>query len=130
MDSLGAAANVFAVLDMSTKVIGLCARYAINVKNAKEDKSRFLNELHRLHYVSQQMKALLDGPRAAKLKASSELELALLMASSQLQQIDAKLSSSSSSWKWPFRSEDLKLRLMEIGRCTQTISLALEVDQT
>lgn len=45
LEGLGVAANVFAVVDMSVKVIDWCARYARDVSSAKEDKTRLMNEL-------------------------------------------------------------------------------------
>lgn len=51
MDGLSAAASVFAVLDISAKIIGACRKYFLEVKSGKEDIIRLRNEVMSLQDV-------------------------------------------------------------------------------
>ncbi|KAJ3469714.1 hypothetical protein MRS44_003779 [Fusarium solani] len=137
LEGLGIAANVFAVVDMSAKVIGWCAQYAQDVSHAKEDKKRLSEEVTRLNLASVNVRELLRGPHGSRLKASQALFLATVHGQSQLRHIETRLAgqrgqntTSFKALKWPFQSKDLQLILQDLQRCTKAIYSALEADQT
>jgi hypothetical protein len=137
LEGLGIAANVFAVVDMSAKVIGWCAQYAQDVSHAKEDKKRLSEEVTRLNLASVNVRELLRGPHGSRLKASQALFLATVHGQSQLRHIETRLAgqrgqntTSFKALKWPFQSKDLQLILQDLQRYTKAIYSALEADQT
>lgn len=137
LEGLGIAANVFAVVDISAKVIDWCVRYAQNVSHAKEDKKRLAEEVTRLNLASVNVRELLRGPHGSRLKASHALYLATVNSQSQLRRIESQLADGSGqskatfeALKWPFKSKDLQSVIQDLQRCTEAIYSALEVDQT
>ncbi|RYP62739.1 hypothetical protein DL771_009584 [Monosporascus sp. 5C6A] len=139
-EGLGVAASVIAVVDLSTKVISLCSQYYRDVKNARNDITRLEREISNLKHASKGVQQLLDHHKGAKLEASQKLRDALTDGSSQLEKLEQQLSSKSirkamsrvgiRALKWPFESKDVEKIIQDLGRCTQIISLGLQVDQT
>jgi hypothetical protein len=139
MEGLGVAANIIAVVDLSAKLVGWCAQYAIDVKNANNNKARLLREVTTLNYISKKAKDLLEGPQSARLQTSTELRLAIVDGESQLKWLEQKLSAGAvpqttsragfRALKWPFQSKDVERTVQDLGRCIQAISLALQIDQ-
>ncbi|KAK7432111.1 hypothetical protein QQZ08_001401 [Neonectria magnoliae] len=139
MEGLGIVANVIAVVDLSVKVIGLCAQYAQDVKHAKDDKARLSQEATRLNIASQNARDLLSDSQSARLKASNKLLHAMIDTESQLQQLEQLLASGQSTTttkacfdalKWPFKRKDVDAITKDLRRCSDDISSALQVDQT
>ncbi|KAI2631854.1 vegetative incompatibility protein HET-E-1 [Hypoxylon sp. NC1633] len=140
MDGLGVAASVIAVVDVSAKVALLCTQYFKDVKAARKDIDRLKSATTSLKTVSESVQDLLDGPNGARLKASQSLRKALGESLSQLQDLEQKLSPSTGreamrkfglrALKWPFKSKDVDQAIQEVRSYTQTISFALQVDQT
>jgi hypothetical protein len=139
MEGLSVAANVIAVVDLSAKLVGWCAQYAIDVKNANNDKARLTREITALHCVSQETSDLLEGPRGAKLKSSAKLLHAIGDGKAQLQRVEQKLSlgvpdatkaPSIPAWRWPLQSREVEKTIQELTRCNQAILSALQVEQT
>lgn len=137
LEGLGIAANVIAVVDLSAKLIGWCAQYARDVKQAKDDKARLLQEVTRLHSASKDVRDLLKGPQGARLKASNALFLATTDSGSQLRYVEKQLSSMQGlhkarfdALKWPFRSKEVDAIIQDLRRCREAISSALQIDQT
>ena len=63
------------VADLSLQLIGLCARYLVDVKNAEDDRVRLSNEVTCLYETVSRIQGLLDGPHGPRLKASQQLRL-------------------------------------------------------
>ncbi|KAJ9419620.1 hypothetical protein QL093DRAFT_1456893 [Fusarium oxysporum] len=93
MEGLGVAANIIAVVDLSVKVIGWCAQYAQDIKNAENDKARLSQEVTHLNVASQNARDLLEGSQSTRLKASKALSLAVEESKSQLLQLEELLSA-------------------------------------
>jgi hypothetical protein len=82
---------------------------------------------------------LLHGPDSVRLSASQELRDAVENCLSQLTAIKMRLEPNKTSkamslvgvraLKWPFQSKEVEKVLKNLERCTQTVSLALGVDQ-
>lgn len=140
MEGLGVTASVIAVVNMSAKVVGWCAKYAGDVKNSSNEKVRLLREVTELNYVAQKAKSFLEGPHGVRLQASTELLLAITVSESQLQQLERKLKTGAAlhttsgvglrALKWPFQSKGSEKAILELRRCTERVSMALQIDQT
>ena len=140
MEGLGVASSVIAVVELSARVASLCLQYSLAVKDAKNHITRLQGEVKSLEDVLGEVKQLLDGPDGAKLSGSQKLFKALNDCLSQLKTLDKRLKPGKSrkamsrigvrALKWPFKSKEVDKVVMELERCKQTISLALQVDQT
>ena len=138
MEGLGVTANVIAVVDLSAKLVGLCVRYAIDVKNSNNDKARLMNEITALYSISQKAKDLLEGSHGARLRTSREFLDAIRDGESQLKQLKNQLSAGivaqgQAVWqalKWPFESKNIDNIVQNLAKYTERISLTLQIDQT
>lgn len=65
MDGLSAAASIFAVIGMSTKIFDLCQKYLSAVKDAKKDIQRLRNGVLALQDVLTAVRDLEDDPNAS-----------------------------------------------------------------
>ena len=139
-EGLGIAASAIAVIELSAKVASLCLQYSKDVQGARDDIARLQRTTTDLHNMSRSVKELLDGPHRERLKASRQLQDTLHDSREQLEQLDNKLTPSTSrttmrrfglrALKWPFESRDIEKIIESLARSTQTISLSLQVDQT
>ncbi|KAH6988769.1 vegetative incompatibility protein HET-E-1, partial [Ilyonectria sp. MPI-CAGE-AT-0026] len=140
MDGLSVAANVIAVVELSGNVIRHCVQYAQDVRHAKDDKARLSQEATHLHLALKNADDLLNGPQSARLKGSRALFVATGNSEAQLRLLDELLASgqttksgrkaSLDAMKWPFQSKEVETLIHGLRRCTEAISLALQVDQT
>ncbi|VUC26081.1 unnamed protein product [Clonostachys rosea] len=141
MEALGLAANIVAVVDISFKVVGWCAQYAQDVKSAKDDKIRLSREVSRLNLVLQNARDLINSPQGARLVGSKSLLSATADSEGRLRQLDVFFASQqktrgsgiftgSSALKWPFQSKEVTKIALELQRCCEAITSALEIDQT
>ncbi|KAH6986690.1 hypothetical protein EDB80DRAFT_655684 [Ilyonectria destructans] len=140
LEALGVVASLLAVVHSSTKVASLCFYYYRDVKNAKDDIDRLQREATNLKKASESVQLLLKGPNGAKLEASQELMVAAEDSLSQLRELEQVLSPGTArkamsrlglrALKWPFQSKDVEKIAQGLGRCTQAISLGLQVDNT
>ncbi|KAJ4264710.1 hypothetical protein NW764_015795 [Fusarium oxysporum] len=136
LEGLGIATNVIAVVDLSAKLVGWCARYdqdvkpakndkndktplAQDVKPAKNDKTPLSREATRLNLASRDARDLLNGPQGARLKASKALFLAMADSKSQLQRVLRYRR---------FRSKEVHTFVRDLRQCTEAIYSALQVD--
>lgn len=140
MEGLGVVANVIAVVDLSVKVASLCLQYAKDVRNAAADIERLHKEVTNLRRTSQDVQSLLKSPNGKKLEKSRNLDDALGRSLLRLAELKERLKPSTTykamsrigfrALKWPFNRNEVEQLLQEFRRCTQTISLTLQVDQT
>jgi hypothetical protein len=87
-----------------------------------------------------EVQQLLDGPNSAELSASQKLLEALKDGFSQLKTLDERLNPGKTrkamsrmgvrALKWPFESKEVDKVINGLEKCKQTVSLALQVDQT
>jgi uncharacterized protein YaaN involved in tellurite resistance len=140
MAGLEEAANVIAVIELSAKVASACLEYSHAVKNAAKDVDRLQSEVKSLQDVLQNVKQLLDGFNGAKLSASLGLSKEIDGCRSELSALDQRLNPRKSrkamsrggirALKWPFESKAVYDIIDRLERRKQSISLALQVDQT
>ena len=139
MDGLSVAASVFAVVDMSTKVASLLFQYSKDVWNAKEAIVQLQQEVSNLKDATESVQKLLKGPNGTRLKSSQKLLVALSDSRSQLGRLEQKLDPGRArkamrrmglrALKWPLESKDDERMVQDLARCTQAISISLQVDQ-
>jgi len=142
MEPLEAVASVIATVDLSAKVASLLFQYSKDVMHAKDDIERLQRETDSLKNVSESVQQLLRGPYGTRLEASQLLASALSDSQSQLEELDRKLTPGKvrttmsgrgigiRALKWPFESKEVRKIAQDLARCTQIISLSLQVDQT
>jgi len=140
MDGLGAAASVVAVVELSAKIASLCVEYSRAVKHAKDDIERLRREVGSLAEFLRELQQFLDGPHNAQLSTSPILCDALKSCRSQLTELEKKLNPGKRQkamsrvglrvLKWPFESKDVNKIVDELNRHKQTVSVALQLDQT
>ncbi|OLN83266.1 Vegetative incompatibility protein HET-E-1-like protein 7 [Colletotrichum chlorophyti] len=140
MEGLGIAVNVIAVVDLSAQIASICLQYSTDVKNARDDIARVIQEIDNLKVTADGALNLLKSPYGAILRTSHQLLGAVKRAESQLERLKAELRPRSTrkamsrlglrALKWPFQSKDVEKIVQEIARCTQTISTGLQIDQT
>lgn len=139
-EALGIAGSVIAVAERSAKVASLCLQYSKDVKHAKDDIDRVRRHANDLESASLAARQLLDGPNGANLRASQSLQGAIQDGLSHLAGLHGTLSSKTArqvmhrlcvrSLKWPFQSADVEKIMHNLRQCTETISFALQIDQT
>jgi benzoyl-CoA reductase/2-hydroxyglutaryl-CoA dehydratase subunit BcrC/BadD/HgdB len=140
METVGAAAGVAAAIELAAKIGSACGQYLVAVKHAAKDINRLQKEVKELQGVLEQVNRLLDGPDATRLAASRAIRDGIETCKSELQALNQKLSPSKTrklmsrvniqALKWPFQTADVDKILHQLERCKQSISLALQVDQT
>jgi len=140
MEGFGAAASVIAVIELSAKVASHVVQYSCAVKDAPNNITRLQGEIQSLKNMLGDVKQLLNGPGSAKLSASQKLLEALNDCFSQLKALAKILEPGKTrkamsrlgvrALRWPFESIEVDKIVRELERCKQTISLALEIDQT
>ncbi|KAK7415363.1 hypothetical protein QQX98_005902 [Neonectria punicea] len=140
MEALGAAGSVITVIDMSAKLLAICSKYARGVRDAKGDIEELLNEVTELQKVAKNVQRLLNSPPGAKLKASRDLNKTLEATFKLLFDLEKTLQPETGrklmsrvglrSLKWPLQSAKLHSIVQRIRQHSNTIALALQVDQT
>lgn len=134
------ASSVIAVVDMAAKVAALCFQYSMEVKHAKQSINQLRNRVMELETVSAGLQKLLEGPNSSGLAVSQQLQGAIDSILSELRHVHEALRPKSAhqalsrlgirSLKWPFESKAMDKIMQNLKQHTQTISLALEIDQT
>ncbi|EON69685.1 hypothetical protein W97_08945 [Coniosporium apollinis CBS 100218] len=140
MEPLGVTANIIAIVDLSAKIASLCVQYPLAVKDAKNDIERLRGEVNSVTDVLRGVERLLYRPDSAQLSASQKLRDALKDCFTQLTELKKGLDPGKTrkamsrfgvrALKWPFESKEVDKVVRNLERCKQTVSLALQVDQT
>lgn len=140
MEARGGVSSVIAVLDLSGKVAKLCLQYSNEVKDAKDCINSLREQATELGHVTTTLQQLLHGPNGAALKTSQQLGGALNNGVAQLERVHEALRPKSArkalsrlglrSLTWPFEKKETDRLVEDLRKTTQTISLALQIDQT
>ncbi|KAK7928421.1 hypothetical protein PG985_005419 [Apiospora marii] len=134
-EAFATAASALAVAELTAKVIKLCVQYSKDVASARADIQQIVTTVTCLDSVIKDVQQLLKGPHRDKLLSTEKLDGALRDGQLQLISLHQKLTSSKttpfgfSTWKWPFQAKDVDKVVTHLRGCSQTISLALQVDQ-
>jgi hypothetical protein len=136
METLGVAAIVIAVVDLSAKVASLCCQYAKAVKDAPDDVARLQREADGLEKALKRVRLLLDGPSGARLQGSQEIRDILDDCRPPLEKLAKKLDPGKTrktmslvgirALKWPLKSKDVKKTAQDLGNKRQAIFLYLQ----
>ncbi|KFY30639.1 hypothetical protein V493_01778 [Pseudogymnoascus sp. VKM F-4281 (FW-2241)] len=138
MAEFALAASIITVIDLSAKVASQCSKYYANVKNAGDDIERLQQEIERLTATLGQVKSLCDGPNAAKLQSSQDMRNGIKDCKNQLAQLEKKLEPRGyklmsrfgmHALTWPFKSNEVEEIMNKLGKCKDSISFSLQVDQ-
>ena len=139
MVGLGEAASVVAVIQISERILSLCTKYYLKVRDAKEDIKRLQGEVEGLRDVLKKVLELVEGPGAARLPTSGLLAGRIQQCSSELQDLGNRLDPAQKgamkrlgfrALKWPFTGEDVNKSIAMLERHKTTLNLALNADQT
>jgi hypothetical protein len=142
MEALAGAASVIAVVQLADRVLSLCGKYALAVKDAKEDIQRLKSEVEALRDVLTGVDKLV-GNNAPNSKASESALVALAgsipKCKVELDELMIRLDPSKGrkvmnrfglrALKWPFKSKDVTKIIEALDRHKGTITLSLNVDQ-
>ncbi|KAI9767392.1 MAG: hypothetical protein M1839_004511, partial [Geoglossum umbratile] len=140
MDGLSGAASAIAVIDISAKILSLCFQYSVAVKDAKKDIERFQRKVTDIKAVLEKIKQLLDVPDRARLSTTHGLSNSLKECFRELEKLKAELEPGKTrkavsrfgvrALKWPFTSKQVEKIISSLERYEQSLTLALQVDQT
>jgi hypothetical protein len=140
MDGLSGAASVVAVIDISAKIVSLCFRYSMAVKDAKDDIERVQKKLSDITHILEQIKQLLDSQDKTRLPTTRGLFSSLAQCLTELEGLQVELEPGKTrktmsrigfrALKWPFTSKQVDKIVSNLEGYEQTFSLALQVDQT
>jgi hypothetical protein len=140
MDGLSGAASVIAVIDISAKMVSLCFRYSMAVKDAKGDIERVQGKLNDIAHILEQIKQLLNSQDKTRLSSTRGLSSSLAQCLTELESLQVGLEPRKTrktmsrlgfrALKWPFTSKQVDKIISNLEGYEQTFSLALQVDQT
>ncbi|KAK4075184.1 hypothetical protein Purlil1_12769 [Purpureocillium lilacinum] len=140
MEGLGVAANIAAILDLAARITSSCLQYSKDVKNAKHDIAKLRRHVLDLQHVAEALHVPLVRPGSEGLRASQQLRNSIRECQSQLQALHKRLGPRTTheawswlglrSFQWPYQSKELEKIIQDVGRCAQTMNLALQIDQT
>lgn len=140
MSGFETAGGAFALVELSAKVAAICIKYSLEVKHAKNDIIRLRAQVNDLENAATSVLRVLDGPQGQSLKASQPLRHAIDAGLSELGQLYESLRPKSArqalnrlgfrSLKWPLQAKEVEKLRQSLRQCTETMSLALQIDQT
>lgn len=136
MESLAAAASVFALIDLAAKITSLCFQYSASVKDAKKDIERLQRKVSDISNVFEQVQQLLDGRHKMGPDLPGSLKECLL----QLENLKTQLEPGKTrkamrrvgvrALKWPFSRKEVEKLVASLESYEQICTLALLTDQT
>lgn len=139
MAELGVTASVIAVIQLTSQIVSLLGQYGNTVKNARDDISRLHNQLHCVAEISKAAQQLLKEQNNERLKTSHKLHVPFRDIQAQLQILERELNRSVTrtaigrirlyAFTWPFKAGKIKKLTRDLEKCTQDISIALQIDQ-
>jgi hypothetical protein len=140
MDGLSGAASVIAVIDISAKIVSLCFRYSMAVKDAKDDIERVQRKLSDITHILEQIKQLLNSQDRTRLSTTQGLFGSLAQCLAKLEGLQVELEPGKTrktmsriglrALKWPFTSKQVDKIVSKLKGYEQAFALALQVDQT
>ena len=130
--------TILAVAELSAKALSVIAKYYLNVKNAKADIERLLNEIKGFHNVLQKVQELVQSPGSTRLPTSSLLAEAVQQSLIDITTLIDKLHPGKIKrikqrfrlLTWPLTSKEVDDCITKLERYKTKINLALSVDQT
>lgn len=139
-EAFGVAASALAVVELSAKIVKICAQYTTVVAKAREDIERLKKEVDSLGDLAESVQHLLGKSSQPKVTTIARLQPILRESQTRLKAVEAKLdpgrrktAMSKFGFRaiiWPFKSQDIDKAVADLSRLAQAISLAMQVDQT
>ncbi|KAK0766479.1 hypothetical protein N5P37_000204 [Trichoderma harzianum] len=141
---MGGLTSAIAVVELTAKIVSLCAEYSSAVKNASHDIQRLRERISSLGTTLKDVLELLQGSHGARLRTSQKLHDALnnsrLLLDSIATTLESKLNGSRKqkkmrafglrSLKWPFESKKLENTIAALEQHQNTMAVAMQIDQT
>ncbi|OCK76219.1 NACHT and WD40 domain protein [Lepidopterella palustris CBS 459.81] len=142
MEVVASTTSIIAVIQVADRILALCGKYALAVKDAKKDIDRLMAELVTLHKVLKRVDEMVNS-EATKLYMShpalKDLEGSIRGCRSTLYELEVKLDPGKGrkligrfglrALTWPFKSKDVTKIIEALDRHQTTIILALNMDQ-
>jgi hypothetical protein len=142
MAGLGEAASIIAVLQVVDRVLGICGKYALAVKDAKEDISRLMKEIKSLNSVLKIAHEMANNGGMNEHISESVLEAlagSIQECQSTLHELEKQLDLGKDhklmsrfglrALRWPLKSRDVTKIMETLNQHKGTIILALNLDQ-
>ncbi|KAH0537945.1 hypothetical protein FGG08_005395 [Glutinoglossum americanum] len=142
MEGLAGAAGVIAVVQLADRTLTLCGKYALAVKDAKEDIKRLMNEVEAFRRVLESVDDMASSGATKSYTSNSLLEVLsepIAKCRAELDDLIIRLDPSKGrklmshlglrALKWPFKSKDITKIIETLDRHKGTIILALNMDQ-
>src|SRR5215471_12292700 len=138
MAGIGEVASIIAVIQAADRILCLCGKYALAVKDARKDIERLTSEVEALQKVLKSADEMADSS-AMKLYASEsvleELAGSIKECRSALRELETQLDLGKQrkrmslfglrALKWPFKSKEVTNIIEGLNRHKGTINLAL-----
>ncbi|KAF2184134.1 hypothetical protein K469DRAFT_710047 [Zopfia rhizophila CBS 207.26] len=138
-DPLGITASIFTITNVSRKVVGLCFRYSVAVRDAQNDIKCLQEEVEGIKNFLKNIQKLLKRPDVAQPSTSEEFQGPLKTCLSKLKELERRLELSKKRkaisgfevplLRLPFTSKEVEKAINKLDRCRRAISQALQVDQ-
>lgn len=132
--------TILAVINTSSIVLSLIAKYYSGVKKAREDIEGLKTGVETFCNVLRKIQELVRSSNAAKLPLSASLATAIKGSSSEVENIKSKLDSSKGkkamsrvglrALQWPFTKIEVQEHLARLEGHKTTLTLALSSAQT
>lgn len=139
METVGAAASIIAIIEVSAKVASLCLEYSAAVKDASDEITRLQTKVQELEGVTKDVQQPLDGDRSRELSTSQKLNKALQSCCAQMKHVKKRLHPSGGrkimskfgvrALKWRFESKEVDKITNEIEmQCKHLFSSLSRLD--
>lgn len=133
--------TIIAVIESSSRVLTLLAKYYSGVKKAKEDIDGLKHEVEAFHNVLLKTQDLVgNSNNATKLPVLTSLATTIGDSSADMKKIRDKLDSSKGgkamsrvgfrALQWPFTKKEVEEHIATLQEHKKTLALALGLDQT
>ncbi|KAF8519051.1 hypothetical protein BDD12DRAFT_770053 [Trichophaea hybrida] len=139
MGPLSGAVSIIAVIQISTEVLTLCAKYAKDTNDDTDDIDCVSNEISALYDVLNKVNDLTNRPDEAKFSALRDLTMSISQCSSDLTNLETRPDPGQRqpvmkrlglcTLKWPFKSKNINKCITSLERSNTTIISALSADQ-
>lgn len=139
-EAVGIVGSAIAIGELSAKITTACFQYSKAVWHAKEDIERLQKHVAELKELAKCVETLLGSSQDARLRTSQKLAHAVKETELRLDGLNQKLQSSRTqrlmrrlglrAFQWPFQTNDIDRLLQDLGEYRDTITLALQIDQT
>jgi len=136
METIGAIANIIALVDLSANIAKVCFQYSKEVSSARADIERLRRQAEHLEITLKAAQRLVEEGKSSSLPTSQGLFVTFNDCKIELESTLKKLQPSPMrrygfrSLKWPFKSKEIDQLLDGLKGYEGSILAGLQVDQT